>query len=192
MFKNAQYVKSVISIKDSPNINKLCEFAFVGRSNIGKSSLINLLTNRKNLAKVSQVPGKTQTINYFLINEEFYLVDLPGYGYTAKSRSISDKFGSYLESYLINNSLLKYVFLLVDFKIGPTQDDLLMLNYLRSLNHDVKIVVTKSDKVTTTNKIKQLNNIKSIINMDTVFITTTTKIDSINELVEFIYNNAKK
>ena len=123
------------------------EFLLVGRSNVGKSSFINSLICRKNFAHTSATPGKTQTLNFYLINDEFYLVDVPGYGYASVAQDTQKKFGLMIEEYLINRKYLKRVFLLVDFRHKPTDDDLLMYNFLKYYNLDVTIVATKYDKV---------------------------------------------
>ncbi len=129
-----------------PEDNK-SEFLLVGRSNVGKSSFINTLVARKNFAHTSATPGKTQTLNFYLVNDEFYLVDAPGYGYAQVDREKQQKFGMMIEEYLINRENLKRVFLLVDYRHKPTEDDELMFNFLKYYNLDVTIVATKYDKV---------------------------------------------
>ena len=129
-----------------PDDNK-GEFLLVGRSNVGKSSFINTMVSRKNFAHTSSTPGKTQTLNFYLVNDEFYLVDAPGYGYAQVDRDMQKKFGMMIEEYLINRDNLKRVFLLVDFRHKPTEDDLLMYNFMKYYNLDVTIVATKFDKV---------------------------------------------
>lgn len=123
------------------------EFLLVGRSNVGKSSFINSIVSRKNFARTSATPGKTQTLNFYLVNENFYLVDVPGYGYASVNKDTQKKFGMMIEEYLINRKNLKRVFLLVDFRHKPTEDDLLMYNFMKYYNLDVTIVATKYDKV---------------------------------------------
>jgi len=127
--------------------DKRLEFLLVGRSNVGKSSFINTITIRKNLARTSATPGKTQTLNFYLVNDEFYLVDVPGYGYAQVNKETQKKFGLMIEEYLINRKNLKRVFLLVDYRHKPTEDDLLMYNFMKYYNLDVTIVATKCDKV---------------------------------------------
>ena len=107
------------------------EFLLVGRSNVGKSSFINTVLNRKNIARTSATPGKTQTLNFYVVNDKFYLVDVPGYGYAAVDRDTQKKFGMMIEEYLINRKTLKRVFLLVDYRHKPTEDDLLMFNFMK-------------------------------------------------------------
>ena len=123
------------------------EFLLVGRSNVGKSSFINSLLSRKNLAHTSSKPGKTQTLNFYCVNNSFYLIDVPGYGYASVNKDTQKKFGMMIEEYLINRKNLKRVFLLVDYRHKPTEDDLLMYNFMKYYNLDVTIVATKYDKV---------------------------------------------
>lgn len=129
-----------------PDDNR-AEFLLVGRSNVGKSSFINSLVSRKNFARTSATPGKTQTLNFYLVNENFYLVDVPGYGYASVNKDMQKKFGLMIEEYLINRKNLKRVFLLVDFRHKPSEDDLLMYNFMKYYKLDVTIVATKYDKV---------------------------------------------
>lgn len=123
------------------------EFLLVGRSNVGKSSFINTLVNRKNMARISAIPGKTQTLNFYLINEDFYFVDVPGYGFARVSKKLKNKFGMIIEDYLKMRENLKMVFMLVDFRHRPTEDDILMYNYLKYYNIPVTVIATKCDKV---------------------------------------------
>lgn len=123
------------------------EFLLVGRSNVGKSSFINTLINRKNFARTSSRPGKTQTLNFYNINNEFYLVDVPGYGFAKVQKSLKKKFGMIIEEYLESREELQMVFMLVDFRHKPTDDDVLMYNYLKHYNIPVTVIATKVDKV---------------------------------------------
>ena len=129
-----------------PEDNK-CEFLLVGRSNVGKSSFINTLINRKNFARTSATPGKTQTLNFFLINDEFYIVDVPGYGFARVNKKLKNNFGMIIEDYLESRHNLRNVFMLVDFRHKPTSDDVMMYNFLKYYNIPVTIVATKADKV---------------------------------------------
>ncbi len=133
----------------------LSEFLLVGRSNVGKSSFINTLINRKNFAHTSSKPGKTQTLNFYLVNNCFYFVDVPGYGYAAVSHERQKKFGVMIEEYLKSRESLKCVFLLIDYRHKPTEDDILMYEFLKYYNLKIKIVATKYDKVSKNNRIKQ-------------------------------------
>ena len=127
--------------------SNLPEFLLVGRSNVGKSSFINSIINRKNYARTSATPGKTQTINFYLVNEKFYLVDAPGYGFATLSKKNQKKFGLMMEDYLTTRENLKQVFMLVDFRHKLSRDDIMMFNYLKHYQIPVTIVATKIDKV---------------------------------------------
>lgn len=140
-------------------IGNLPEFLLVGRSNVGKSSFINTIINRKNYARTSATPGKTQTINFYLVNEEFYLVDAPGYGYATLSKKNQKKFGLMMEDYLTTRENLKQVFMLIDFRHKLSKDDIMMFNYLKHYQIPVTIVATKIDKVGVTQHQKQRNMI---------------------------------
>ena len=150
-----------MAVRDSqyPDDNKN-EYLLVGRSNVGKSSFINTLVSRKNFAHTSSTPGKTQTLNFYLCNDDFYLVDVPGYGYASVDKDTQKKFGMMIEEYLINRKNLKRVFLLIDFRHKPTEDDELMFNFLKYYNLDVTIVGTKFDKVKQSDKDKNENLLK--------------------------------
>ena len=155
---------SAVRRSQYPTDNKP-EFLLVGRSNVGKSSFINTLINRKNLARTSSIPGKTQTLNFYLINKEFYLVDVPGYGFAKVSKKLKNKFGMIIEDYLKMRENLKEVFMLVDFRHKPTEDDVLMYNYLKYYNIPVTIIATKSDKVSRNSYDKNTKIIKDTLNM---------------------------
>ena len=123
------------------------EFAFAGKSNVGKSSLINSLMNRKALARVSAQPGKTQTINYYNVNDEIYLVDLPGYGYTKVAVEVKAKWGKMVEKYLRQSKMLKYVFLLIDSRHKPSENDIMMYEWIANSGVNPIIIATKVDKL---------------------------------------------
>ena len=142
------------------------EFLLVGRSNVGKSSFINTLINRKNFARTSAKPGKTQTLNFYLVNDYFYLVDAPGYGFARVSKKLKNKFGLIMEDYLEQRDNLKMVFMLIDFRHKPTDDDIMMYNYLVHYNIPVSIICTKADKVSKGNQEKQLNMISKTLKID--------------------------
>jgi len=141
------------------------EFLLVGRSNVGKSSFINTLVNRKSLARISSIPGKTQTLNFYLINDNFYLVDVPGYGFAKVSKQLKNKFGLIIEDYLKERDNLKMVFMLIDFRHKPTNDDVLMYEYLKYYNIPVTIVATKSDKVSKNSYDKNKKIIKDTLKL---------------------------
>ena len=159
--------------------DNLSEFLLVGRSNVGKSSFINTILSRKNFARTSSKPGKTQTLNFYLVNNNFYLVDVPGYGYASVSKSQQKKFGLMIEEYLKTRENLKQVFMLIDFRHKPTEDDLLMYNYLKYYNVPITVVVTKFDKVKPSLKDKQMKLITEIMDIamgdNLVFFSSVTK-----------------
>jgi GTP-binding protein len=139
------------------------EIAFAGRSNVGKSSLINSLLNRKNLARTSSSPGKTVTINFYDINNEFYLVDLPGYGYAKASEAERIKWGKMIEKYLKKRDTLAAIILLVDIRHAPTKDDVMMYNFIRKNGFTPIIVATKLDKIKRSMRDKQLKLIRETL-----------------------------
>lgn len=131
------------------------EFLLVGKSNVGKSSFINTILCRKNFARTSSKPGKTQTLNFYLVNDNFYLVDVPGYGYANVSKTQQKKFGLMIEEYLTTRKNLKMVFMLVDFRHKPSENDILMYDYLKYYNLPVCVIATKYDKVKSSQRDKQ-------------------------------------
>ena len=145
--------------------DKKPEFLLVGRSNVGKSSFINCIIERRQAARVSSKPGKTQTLNFYNVNDAFYLVDVPGYGYASVSKEMQVKFGKMIEEYIENRDNLQKVYMLVDFRIKPTQDDLLMYNFLKYHNLPVTIVATKVDKVSRNDRDKQIKLINETLNV---------------------------
>ena len=153
-----------VRVSQYPNDNKK-EFLLVGRSNVGKSSFINTLVERKNFAHTSSKPGKTQTLNFYLVNDTFYLVDVPGYGYANVSKEKQKKFGLMIEDYIKNRSNLQRVFLLVDYRHKPTEDDILMYNYLKYYNLPVCIIATKYDKVKSSVRDKQEKIVRETLNI---------------------------
>lgn len=157
---------AVLAVRTSqyPNDNKK-EFLLLGRSNVGKSSFINTIINRKNYAHVSSKPGKTQTLNFYLVNKMFYLVDVPGYGYASSGKQSQKKFGMMIEEYLKNRPNLKQVFMLIDYRHKPTEDDLLMYEFLKFYNLDITIVATKYDKISKNGRAKQDKLIKETLKL---------------------------
>ena len=170
---------SAVRRSQYPTDNKP-EFLLVGRSNVGKSSFINTLIHRKNYARTSSQPGKTQTINFYLVNDEFYLVDAPGYGFANVSKPMRKKFGLMMEDYLINRPNLKNVFMLIDFRHKPTHDDLMMYQFLKYYDIPVTVVATKVDKVGITNRQKQrnliLDQLDLVVGDDFVMFSSVTKL----------------
>ncbi len=166
------------------------EFLLVGRSNVGKSSFINTIMNRKNYARTSSNPGKTQTINFYLVNDNFYLVDAPGYGFANLSKERKKKFGLMMEDYMMNRKNLKQVFMLVDFRHKPTADDVMMYEFLTYYKIPVTIVATKVDKVGITSQQKQrnaiLDTLELVVGDDFVMFSNVTKLgkDEIHKKIE--------
>ena len=147
-----------------PNL-ELPEFLLVGRSNVGKSSFINTVLGRKDLARVSSTPGKTQTLNFYLVNNSFYLVDVPGYGYASVNHEQQKKFGLMIEEYLAKRSELKRVFMIVDFRIKPTEDDVLMYQFLKYYDIPVTLVLNKTDKVGSSKRERSIKTILSTLDV---------------------------
>ena len=180
---------SAVRKSQFPNDQKT-EFLLVGRSNVGKSSFINTLINRKNFARTSSIPGKTQTLNFYLINDCFYLVDAPGYGYAKVNKQLKNKFGLIMEDYLEGRENLKMVFMLIDFRHKPTEDDILMYKYLKHYNIPVSIICTKLDKVKKNAHDKQLNLISKTLEVPKeeliLFssVTNTGKQDISSKIIE--------
>ena len=141
-----ELIISAVRESQYPEDNKP-EFLLIGRSNVGKSSFINTIINRKNYARTSSTPGKTETLNFYKINNDFYLVDAPGYGFAKVRNSLKKKFGLIIENYLKSRNNLKKVFLLIDLRHKPTSDDILMYEYLKYYNIPVTIICTKADKI---------------------------------------------
>lgn len=145
--KQAEFVSSESDVRKCPPPLKP-EFAFIGRSNVGKSSLLNMLTNRKKLAKTSNTPGKTQTINHFIINDSWYLVDLPGYGYASVSKEKRAGFGKLIEDYILKRENLHCLFILVDARLEPQKIDLAFIQWAGEKEIPMCLVFTKADKLT--------------------------------------------
>ncbi len=153
-------LETVCGVTSKMPDNPYCEVAFAGKSNVGKSSLINALMNRKSLARTSSQPGKTQTINFYNINDEMYLVDLPGYGYAKASEAQKEKWGEMVERYLHSSKQLKAVFLLVDIRHDPSANDKNMYEWMLYQGFSPIIIATKQDKIKRSQLAKQLKAIK--------------------------------
>ena len=156
---NVELTNIAVRQSQYPEDNKK-EFLLVGRSNVGKSSFINSIIARKNYARTSSKPGKTQTLNFYLINNLFYLVDVPGYGYAAVNKTTQKKLGLMIEEYIKNRTNLTKVFLLIDYRHKPMEDDIIMYDFLKYYNLDITIIATKYDKVPNNQKQKQDKLIK--------------------------------
>lgn len=159
IIKSAQ-LETVCGITSTLPINDKPEVAFAGKSNVGKSSLINALMNRKALARTSSQPGKTQTINFYNVNDALYCVDLPGYGYAQVSASLKEKWGKMIEKYLRMSNQLKAVFLLIDIRHEPSANDKIMYDWILSQGFEPVIIATKLDKINRSQKDKQLKLIR--------------------------------
>ncbi|MCI9582708.1 YihA family ribosome biogenesis GTP-binding protein [Clostridiaceae bacterium] len=153
-------LETVCGVTSRPPRNTQPEFAFAGKSNVGKSSLINALMNRKALARVSGQPGKTQTINFYHINQAFYYVDLPGYGYAKANMEVRAKWGKMIERYLHSSDMLRCVFLLVDIRHEPSDNDCLMYDWIVSQGYQPVILATKADKIKRSQTDKHLKMIR--------------------------------
>ena len=190
-------LETVVGITSKLPENTLPEFAFAGKSNVGKSSLINALMNRKNYARTSAKPGKTQTINYYNINNELYFVDLPGYGYASVSEEIKAKWGKMIENYLKKSRVLKAVFLLVDIRHEPSKNDVMMYDWIVDNGFNPVIIATKSDKINRSQIDKQVTLIKKTIKVKpgTVIIPFSAQskagLDKVYEVIEG-FNSAEE
>ena len=173
---SADFVVSGTKIAHFPEDN-LPEVLFCGRSNVGKSSFINALVNRKALARTSSNPGKTQTVNFYLVNKTFYLVDVPGYGYARVSKSMKEQYGQMIEEYLTKRETLKRAFLLVDYRHEPTNDDVLMYQFLKHYDIKVCVIATKMDKLKNSELVKNKKAIYAILNLreEDIFIATSSE-----------------
>lgn len=193
-FDNVNLYISAVRRSQYPT-DKLPEFIMLGRSNVGKSSFMNTIVNRKNLARISSRPGKTNTLNFYNIDNSFYLVDVPGYGYADTSKEEIRKFGLMVEEYLEKREELKRVFLLVDFRHKPTNDDVIMYNFLKYYQIPVTIVATKADKVSAKEKEKNLKTIKETLDLvvgdNLVLFSSISKLgrEEIISIIENITSN---
>ena len=190
IIKSAAFLQSNTKIDKLPTANKP-EYAFIGRSNVGKSSLINMLTNRKQLAKTSSTPGKTITINHFLINENWYLVDLPGYGFAQRSKKDREAWKIMLDNYIKNRKNLVSMFVLVDSRIEPQKIDLEFINHLGELQMPFSIIFTKVDKIKESELQRNLQVYKDKLSeewdeMPNIFITSSEKEVGKDDVLNYI------
>lgn len=186
--KKSELIAVAVKPSQYPEDN-MFEVAFAGRSNVGKSSLLNLLTGRKKLARVSGNPGKTRTINFYQINDEFRIVDLPGYGYAKVSRSVTENWGEMMEKYLEGRNGLKKVVQLVDIRHAPSKQDVEMYNYLRYYGLDGIVVATKADKVSRNEMQKNLSVIRKSLELtkeDQLIPVSALKRTGYEELLDVI------
>ena len=194
VIKSAEFEISAVKVDGCP-IPNLGEVMFCGRSNVGKSSFINMLVNRKSLARTSSNPGKTQTLNIFLINEEFYFVDVPGYGYANVSKSIKASFAKMIETYIKKREELKMAFLLLDYRHKPTADDISMYQFLKYYGVPTTIILTKADKLSNNEKAKNKKMIIEAIDKapeDEVIETSVLKKIGIKDTLDVIERVVKE
>lgn len=190
--KQAEFVISNTQLKECPETG-LPEFAFIGRSNVGKSSLINMLTKRKSLAKTSATPGKTQLINHFIINDSWYLVDLPGYGYAKVSKSSREKWHKFVSNYLLNRETLQGVCVLIDSRIPPQKIDLEFMEFLGTKGVPFCIVFTKTDKLSSSELSRNLaaykkEMLKFWVEFPHYFLSSSTTSLGREEILEFLHD----
>jgi GTP-binding protein len=188
--KQAEFVSSVADVKKCPPPDKP-EFAFIGRSNVGKSSLLNMLTGRNKLAKTSNKPGKTQTINHFIINEQWYLVDLPGYGYASVSKEKREGFGKIIENYILNRENLHCLFILLDSRLEPQKIDLQFIQWTGEKEVPLCLTLTKADKLTKNELNRNISAYKSTLlktwdELPVILITSATKKTGKEDVLSFI------
>lgn len=188
--KHAEFVSSETDVKKCPPGDKP-EFAFIGRSNVGKSSLLNMLTNRKNLAKTSNRPGKTQTINHFIVDDQWYLVDLPGYGYASVSKELRAGFGKIIENYVVKRDNLHCLFVLLDARLEPQKIDLAFIRWVGEMEVPICLVFTKADKLTKNQLNKNMNHYQKVLQeqweeLPAMIITSSTASTGRGDLLSFI------
>ena len=190
VIKTAEFVKSSGKWQDCPEPN-LPEYAFIGRSNVGKSSLINAMLNHKDLAKTSQTPGKTQLINHFIINESWYLTDLPGYGYARVSKSMRRDFEKIITNYILNRKNLVNLFVLVDVRLTPQKIDIEFIEWCGENGVPFSIVFTKSDKLKPNTILTNVEDYKTELlktweDLPEIYVTSAEKKLGGDEILKFI------
>jgi len=186
----AEFISSHADVNKCPPPDKP-EFAFIGRSNVGKSSLINMLTNSKKLAKTSVTPGKTQTINHFLINNAWYIVDLPGYGYASVSKSTKEGFGKMIENFVLKRENLSCLFVLIDARLEPQSNDLNFIQWAASKEVPLALVFTKIDKLRRNELQKNLKHYEKTLltqweELPKIILTSSVKKNGKEELLMFM------
>lgn len=168
IIKNSEFIKSAFKGNEYP-VSDLPEIALAGRSNVGKSSFINKLLNRKNLARVGKTQGKTRLVNFFKVNNEFVLVDLPGYGYANVSKDMKASWGNMIEGYLNNREQLIRVVLILDIRHEPTEDDMLMLDYIEASGFEPFIILNKADKLAKTKIEPRVEEFKELLGLEEIY-----------------------
>lgn len=191
----AEFLTSNTDYRKCPKPDK-AEYAFIGRSNVGKSSLINYLLSRKNLAKVSSTPGKTRLINHFLVNDEWLLVDLPGYGYAKIAKTEREKWESMIRNYLLKRSNLMLTFILIDSRIELKESDKTMINWFGEKQLPFALVFTKSDKLSTNELASNIATAKNTLlehweELPPIFVTSSETGSGCVEILKFIGENNK-
>jgi len=191
----AEFIISNTEVQKCPPSNKP-EYAFIGRSNVGKSSLINMLTGRKKLAKISSTPGKTILINHFLVNKEWYLVDLPGYGFAKRSKSERQKWEKMINKYILNRTNMLTLFLLIDSRLSPQKIDLEFIDWLGISNIPFVIVFTKADKLKLAQLSNNIENYKKKLletwdEIPTLIITSSSAAQGREEVLDYIETTNK-
>lgn len=190
VIKTAEFVKSSQKWQDCPEPT-MAEYAFIGRSNVGKSSLINAMMNHKDLAKTSQTPGKTQLINHFLVNEAWYLTDLPGYGYARVSKSLRKDFEKLITNYILNRQNLVNLFVLIDTRLAPQKIDLEFMQWCGESNVPFSIVFTKADKLKPGGADRNVEAyktelLKSWEDLPEIYVTSAEKKTGTDNILKFI------
>ncbi|MFN8294111.1 MAG: ribosome biogenesis GTP-binding protein YihA/YsxC [Chitinophagales bacterium] len=189
--KTAEYVGSFVQLAQCPQTRQP-EFAFIGRSNVGKSSLVNYLCGRKALAKVSVTPGKTQTLNYFNINQHWFLVDLPGYGYAKTSRTTRAQWSDMIRNFVLKRETLQYVFILIDSRIAPQKIDVEFINWMGEKGIPFCIVFTKADKLSSPDTQSNIASFKNKLlenweELPPMFVTSSEKKTGKEPILNFIH-----
>ena len=189
--REAKFVKSSPRLEECPNTN-LPEYVFLGRSNVGKSSLINMLVERNKLSKTSSIPGKTQLINHFIINKKLFFVDLPGYGWAKTSKSNRESWDNMTKKYLLNSDKLVLIFILIDIRIKPQEIDIKYLNFIGKNNLPVNIIFTKADKIKKSQIDKRINEFTSSLSkywssIPNYFISSSLNKTGRNEILKYIF-----
>jgi GTP-binding protein len=191
IIKTAVFEKSSSKMSECPTGHR-SEFAFIGRSNVGKSSLINMLTGRNGLAKISVSPGKTRLINHFLINNQWFLVDLPGYGYAKVSKSMKAEFSKIIENYILKSENLNCLFILIDGRLEPQENDLEFINWCGTNQVPLILVYTKTDKLALRDFNENRKKLESKLmesweELPTSFVTSSVKKTGRDEILDFIH-----
>lgn len=196
-FKQNEFIGSFQTYRDIKNIIDANDCCFIGRSNVGKSSMINAVTKTKNLAKTSKTPGRTQSINIFMINENINLVDLPGYGYAKVSKVMRDNLGILIEEYIMNQLNLIHAYVLIDAKVGVKNSDIDMFDLLSESNRNFSIVFTKIDKCSKSYLEELENSMQSLMksykkHFNQFFFTSAKKFEGIIDIQKDIYTLSKQ